>query len=164
MQQVLNQPKILLHPPTTQEDGQQVSQQHAPAKEELHIIPTPDAQGIVTNYEELYTDRSHKMSFTVLRFSETVEECQRNGLLAGIRQYVMDERDAVWLEQWNREARGEGTSSSGTEASTEDKPVMSEDQFELVMGFFEKFASDHLPLLHAVCPLILSLQLSDSTI
>lgn len=142
MQQVLNRPKA----PASQENQQQSLQ---PPSNEANFIPTPDAKGVVANYEELYPPNTFDMSFTILRFSESVEECQKNGLATN-RQYVLDERDAIWLEQWNREAKGEGTSTSSKDAS-EEKPVMSEDQFELVMGFFEKFASDHLPLLHAVC-------------
>jgi len=96
------------------------------------------------------------MPYAILKFSETVEECQRWGL-AG-RSYVMDERDAAWLEQWNQLARGEGTSSGSTRRSKlraseneeEPLPVIDEDRFELCMGFLEKYASEHYPFLHLV--------------
>jgi enhancer of polycomb-like protein len=96
------------------------------------------------------------MSYAILKFSETVEECQRYGL-AG-RAYVMDERDATWLEQWNQLARGEGTSSGSTRRSmlkaseNEDEPlpVIDEDWFELCMGLLEKYASEQYPFLHLV--------------
>ena len=96
------------------------------------------------------------MPYAILKFSETVEECQRYGL-AG-RSYVMDERDAAWLEQWNQLARGEGTSSGSTRRSmlkaseNEDEllPVIDEDWFELSMGLLEKYASEHYPFLHLV--------------
>ena len=96
------------------------------------------------------------MPYAILKFSDTVEECQTYGL-AG-RSYVMDERDAAWLEQWNQLARGEGTSSGSTRRSklkaseNEDEPlpVIEEDWFELCMGLFEKYSLEHYPFLHLV--------------
>jgi hypothetical protein len=131
----------------------------APPPPEANIIPTPDAQGVVDNYNELYPPKSHEMSYAILKFSDTLEECHKYGL-AG-RSYTMDERDAAWLEKWNQQARGEGTSTGPTRRSrgkasteTEETPsiAMDEDWFELVMGMFEKFSSEHFPFLHVVSP------------
>ena len=126
------------------------------------FIPTPDAQGVVANYEDLYPKRKLK-ALSIQRFSDSPEESIRWGLQP--KSYTMDERDAAWLEQHNQQARGEGTSTSGG-ASAQASPrrsskkgkepedfspiVMTEDEFELVMGLFEKYTSDHLPYLHLV--------------
>lgn len=97
------------------------------------------------------------MSYAILKFSDTVEESHKYGL-AG-RSYTMDERDATWLERWNQQARGEGTSTGSTRRSrtksnndTEEAPmqVIDEDWFELVMGMFEKISTEHFPFLHVV--------------
>ena len=125
------------------------------------FIPTPDAQGIVANYEDMYPKRKFK-ALSIQRFSDTPEESIRWGLQP--KSYTMDERDATWLEQHNQQARGEGTSASGGSAQTSPRRsskkgkepedfspiVMTEDEFELVMGLFEKYTSDHLPYLHLV--------------
>ena len=98
--------------------------------------------------------------------------------LNGGYAYFMDERDVGWVERNNKEARGEGTSASGSvrSPSVETSPqrrgrsakgkgkevehvngygeypavVMDEDEFELTMGLFEKFADDKFPGLHVV--------------
>lgn len=78
----------------------------------------------------------------------------------------MDERDKEWLDKNNEEARGEGTSAQGAVLSTTrsgrsarkgKEPVegpqavaMSEDEFELVMGLFEKVTHEKTPFLHHV--------------
>ena len=126
------------------------------------FIPTPDAQGVVANYEDMYPKRTLK-ALSIQRFSDTPEESMRWGLQP--KSYTMDERDAAWLEQHNQQARGEGTSASGS-GSAQTSPrrsskkgkepedfspiAMTEDEFELVMGLFEKYTSDHLPYLHLV--------------
>lgn len=124
------------------------------------MIPTPDAQGLVTNYDDLYPTKDWEMSYAILKFSETVEECRRYGLAN--RSYTMDERDAAWLEQWNQLARGEGTSSGSTRKSKAKVPegaeeeqlvVIEEDWFELCMGLLENFSTMHFPYLHIVCSL-----------
>ena len=83
----------------------------------------------------------------------------------------MDERDKEWLDKNNEEARGEGTSAqgalsasgSGTRSSQRsakakgkapDVPQeigMSADEFELVMGLFEKVTHEKTEFLHHVC-------------
>jgi enhancer of polycomb-like protein len=126
------------------------------------FIPTPDAQGIVANYEDMYPKCKIK-ALSIQRFSDSPEESIRWGLQP--KSYTMDERDASWLEQHNQHARGEGTSTSGG-GSAQTSPrrsskkgkepedfspiAMTEDEFELVMGLFEKYTSDHLPYLHLV--------------
>jgi enhancer of polycomb-like protein len=82
----------------------------------------------------------------------------------------MDERDKEWLDKNNEEARGEGTSAqgavstSGTTTRTSQRSakakgkepdvaqpiVISEDEFELVMGLFEKVTHEKTEFLHHV--------------
>lgn len=81
----------------------------------------------------------------------------------------MDERDKEWLDKNNEEARGEGTSAQGAvstsglrtsarsakakgkEPESTQPVVISEDEFELVMGVFEKVTHDRTEFLHHVC-------------
>ncbi|CAG8546714.1 15240_t:CDS:2, partial [Acaulospora colombiana] len=146
--------------PSTGDAATQTASATLQPPQEAHFIPTPDAQGVVGNYDDLYVPNSHEMPYAILMFSDTVEECRTYGL-AG-RSYTMDEQDAAWLEKWNKQARGEGTSYSTTrrsrnkasEAEEEPQLVITEDWFELCMGMFEKFASEHYPYLHvdSSCP------------
>jgi enhancer of polycomb-like protein len=84
----------------------------------------------------------------------------------------MDERDQEWLEKNNEEARGEGTSAQGSvsaagtstrsgswlrsakakgkEPDVSQPLPMSEDEFELVMGLFEKITHEKTAYLHHV--------------
>jgi enhancer of polycomb-like protein len=80
----------------------------------------------------------------------------------------MDERDKEWLDKNNEEARGEGTSAqgalsiSGTRTSARSAKakgkepesfspvIISEDEFELVIGIFEKVTHDRTEFLHHV--------------
>jgi hypothetical protein len=80
----------------------------------------------------------------------------------------MDERDNEWLEKNNEEARGEGTSAQGAvslspgssrsraakaKGKEPDVPApiaMNEDEFELVMGIFEKATHEKTEFLHHV--------------
>jgi len=83
----------------------------------------------------------------------------------------MDERDKEWLDKNNEEARGEGTSAQGAfstagtttrsgparSAKAKGKepdvaqPVpISEDEFELVTGLFEKATHEKTEFLHHV--------------
>ncbi|KZS93199.1 hypothetical protein SISNIDRAFT_486115 [Sistotremastrum niveocremeum HHB9708] len=131
-------------------------------------IPTPDAAGVINNYEELYRPDRWVDPTTYLRFSELSDETVTDGLLAGYT-YVMDERDLDWLKRNNQEARGEGTSAqaafmsspagtttrAGRSAKARGKdpessqPLgMNQDEFELVMGIFEKATDEKFPFLH----------------
>ena len=80
----------------------------------------------------------------------------------------MDERDKEWLDRNNEEARGEGTSAQGAVSPStgrtstrsakakgkepeEAQPIiMNEDEFELVMGLFEKITQEKTEFLHHV--------------
>ncbi|KAF8585798.1 hypothetical protein K439DRAFT_1632364 [Ramaria rubella] len=87
-------------------------------------IPTPDAAGLVEDYESLYQAGKYKQPTTHLRFSESVEESIQWGLTDGFT-YFLDERDAEWIKKNNQEARGEGTSSSASAGLSEASPITS---------------------------------------
>jgi enhancer of polycomb-like protein len=134
-------------------------------------IPTPDSTGIVDNYEELYKPNRWEDPATYIRSSETVEECCENAL-ANQFTYYMDERDKEWLDKNNEEARGEGTSAQGAlstpgtttrsglssrsakargkEPEVTQPVVVSEEEFELVMGLFERVTHEKTEYLHHV--------------
>ena len=83
----------------------------------------------------------------------------------------MDERDKEWMDRNNEEARGEGTSvqgavstsgvatrscpqrsakARGKEPESVQAVAITEDEFELVMGIFEKVTHDKTEFLHHV--------------
>ncbi|TDL23130.1 hypothetical protein BD410DRAFT_721524 [Rickenella mellea] len=132
------------------------------------FIPVPDAAGVVENYAELYPPNKWTDPATYLKFSYTVDDCISYAIADGFT-YYMDERDQEWLEKNNQEARGEGTSAQaaaaasgtttrsgafrGAKAKGKEPDVnaaveLAEDQFELVMGVFEKVTHDNTPFLH----------------
>lgn len=126
------------------------------------FIPTPDSTGVVDNYDELYLSNKWKDPTTYTVTSATVEESIINGLGNGFT-YYMDERDKEWLDKNNEEARGEGTSAQGAvsgtrtsrsakgkgkEPETPQSVIVSEDEFELVMGVFEKVTHERTEYLH----------------
>lgn len=129
------------------------------------FIPTPDSTGVVDNYEEFYPHNRWKDPATYVCSSLSVEEHIVDGLAGGFT-YYMDERDKEWLDKNNEEARGEGTSvqgavsASGTRTSARSAKakgkepdvsqpvVISEDEFELVMGIYEKVTSEKYEYLH----------------
>jgi len=132
------------------------------------FIPVPDSTGVVDHYEELYHQGRWKDPATYTRSSETVEESTSSALANGF-SYYMDERDKEWLDKSNEEARGEGTSAQGAFStpgtSTRSGPArsakakgkepevpqpiaISEDEFELVMGLFEKVTHEKTEFLH----------------
>ena len=127
-------------------------------------IPTPDSTGVVANYEELYPPNKWKDPTTYIYSSLTTEDACESGLANGFT-YFMDERDKEWLDKNNELARGEGTSAQGALSATgtrtsarsakakgkepESTPVViSEDEFELVMGLFEKTTHEKTEFLH----------------
>lgn len=57
-------------------------------------IPTPDATGLVANYQDFYKHNIYTDPSAHIRFGDTVEETM------GIA-YTMDEEDADWLESHN---------------------------------------------------------------
>lgn len=138
------------------------------AENSTAYIPVPDAAGVVENYEELYPTGRWTEPHGFVKFSYTIDEWMPAALVDGFT-YVMDERDAEWLDKNNQEARGEGTSSQaassgtttrgnlhrsakakGKEAEASTPITMTEGDFELVMGLFEKVTHDNTPFLHVV--------------
>ena len=138
-------------------------------KQQDAYIPTPDNAGLVEDYESLYPPNRWHDPVSFLKTSETIEETTHDSLAHGFT-YFMDERDKEWLDKNNEEARGEGTSAqgavstSGTATRTSQRSakakgkepdvaqpvVISEDEFELVMGLFEKVTHEKTEFLHHV--------------
>ncbi|KAL1747981.1 enhancer of polycomb-like-domain-containing protein [Schizophyllum fasciatum] len=126
------------------------------------FIPIPDNTGSVNNYDELYPPGKWRDPITKLATSITVEEAINDSIVDGFT-YYLDERDKEWLDRNNEEARGEGTSAQGA-ISTRHTPrsakakgkepdhpqavLISEDEFELIMGVFEKATHDKTEYLH----------------
>ncbi|KIJ67208.1 hypothetical protein HYDPIDRAFT_25680 [Hydnomerulius pinastri MD-312] len=131
-------------------------------------IPTPDSTGLIDNYEELYPPDRYVQPDSYIRSSETVEEACSSALIDAFT-YFMDERDKDWLDRNNEEARGEGTSAQGAlsangttarsgpgrsakakgkEPESAQAVAITEDEFELVMGVFEKVTHDKTEFLH----------------
>lgn len=141
-------------------------------------IPTPDSTGIVDNYDELYPSHRWKEPATYLCTSTTVEEACTNAIASGFT-YYMDERDKDWLDKNNEEARGEGTSAQGAisasgtrtsarsakakgkEPEVSQPVVITEDEFELVMGLFEKVTHEKTEYLHHVGQACIKVAISD---
>ncbi|THV08426.1 hypothetical protein K435DRAFT_824921 [Dendrothele bispora CBS 962.96] len=128
------------------------------------FIPIPDSAGRVDNYEEFYPPNRWKDPISYVMSSLTVEESSSAALANGFT-YYMDERDKEWLDKNNEEARGEGTSVQGAVSTSSTRTsarsakakgkepeaqsvVMNEDEFELVMGLFEKLAHENTEFLH----------------
>ena len=131
-------------------------------------IPIPDSAGVVDNYEQFYPTDRWKDPHSYVCTSSTVEDCIVNGLANGFT-YYMDERDKEWLDKNNEEARGEGTSAQGAVSASstrtsarsakakgkEPEPsqpaMITEDEFELIMGILEKVTHERTEYLHHVC-------------
>jgi enhancer of polycomb-like protein len=123
----------------------------------------------VEDYESLYPPNRWRDPVSYVKTSETTEETTQDALAHGFT-YFMDERDKEWFDKNNEEARGEGTSAqgavsaSGTTTRTSQRSakakgkepdvvqpvVISEDEFELVMGLFEKVTHEKTEFLHHV--------------
>lgn len=101
-----------------------------------------------------------------LASSTTTEEACSSALAEGFTYYI-DERDKEWLDRNNEEARGEGTSMQGSVSSTtrtsarsakgkgkepeaSQALIITEDEFELVMGLYEKVTHEKTEYLHHV--------------
>ncbi|KAI0057206.1 hypothetical protein BV25DRAFT_1812676 [Artomyces pyxidatus] len=130
-------------------------------------IPIPDSTGVVEDYERWYAADRWRDPISYIKTSETVEEAVSDSLANGFT-YYMDERDKEWLDKNNEEARGEGTSAQGAlstpgtttrlsqrsskakgkEPDTLQPVTLSEDEFELVMGLFEKVTHEKTEFLH----------------
>ncbi|EAU81386.1 hypothetical protein CC1G_05216 [Coprinopsis cinerea okayama7 len=136
------------------------------AEEKAAFIPTPDSTGVVPNADEFYPPNRWRDPATYVATSTTVDEAVRDGIAGGFT-YYMDERDKEWLDRNNEEARGEGTSAQGAvssptstrtsarsakakgkEPDLNQPTTISEDEFELVMGLFEKITHDKTEFLH----------------
>ncbi|KAI0037147.1 enhancer of polycomb-like-domain-containing protein [Vararia minispora EC-137] len=131
-------------------------------------IPIPDNTGLVDDYERFYPAATWTDPSSFVKTSATAEEAVSAALIDGFT-YYMDERDKEWLDKNNEEARGEGTSvqgavsAAGTRTSQRSAKArgkepehsritpITEDEFELVMGIFEKVTHDMAPFLHH-CP------------
>lgn len=129
-------------------------------------IPTPDATGLVQNWEPLYP-KVFTDPHALIRFSDTVEDC------IGV-PYTMDEEDEDWLLQYNSsdEVRKRSSQSNQSPSAADsgsrnrnsprksDKSradpsaetgLLSEDDFEMIMDHFEVVAEERVPMLHLVC-------------
>ncbi|KAK1224970.1 Enhancer of polycomb-like protein 1 [Marasmius sp. AFHP31] len=127
------------------------------------FIPIPDSTGLVDDHEKLYPPNRYRDPVGYVQSTSTVEDLT-DASLAGGFIYLMDERDAEWLTKNNEEARGEGTSaqgavsgsrpssrgtkSKGKEPDSPQPVAITEDQFELVMGLFEKVTHEKTEFLH----------------
>ncbi|KAE9405736.1 hypothetical protein BT96DRAFT_316208 [Gymnopus androsaceus JB14] len=129
------------------------------------FIPIPEAAGVADNYESLYPTERWKDPVSYVQSTAVIDEYTSAALADGCT-YYMDERDKEWFDHNNEEARGEGTSAQGsvsasisrtTARSAKSKGkepeeahsiLMSEDEFELVMGLFEKITQEKTEFLH----------------
>ncbi|KAK9898295.1 hypothetical protein P389DRAFT_31800 [Cystobasidium minutum MCA 4210] len=86
----------------------------------LTHIPTPDATGVVADWERLYPHNAYVDPHGYIRFSATVEETM------GI-PYTMDEEDEDWLEDYNLAAkdRGQDVHMGNGDDADENKPPAS---------------------------------------
>lgn len=142
-----------------------------PAEAPAAFIPIPENNGVVDNYDQLYQANRWTDPVSYVCSSTTADEYIINGISDGFT-YYMDERDQPWLEKNNEEARGEGTSAQGAVSGTPTRLVRSakskgkepdlsqpvvitEDEFELVMGIFEYVTHEKTEYLHHVCYFVL---------
>ncbi|KAF9261973.1 hypothetical protein L218DRAFT_470467 [Marasmius fiardii PR-910] len=127
------------------------------------FIPVPDSTGLADNHEQLYPPNKYMDPTAYIQSTYTVEDLFDASLTNGF-SYLMDERDMEWLTKNNEEARGEGTSAQGAvsgirvssrsakakgkEPDAAQPVVISEDEFELVMGLYEKVTHEKTEFLH----------------
>ncbi|KIK61927.1 hypothetical protein GYMLUDRAFT_559643 [Collybiopsis luxurians FD-317 M1] len=134
-------------------------------EKEAAFIPIPEHSGIAENYSTLYPADRWKDPVSYVQSSAVIDEYVAAALADGCT-YYMDERDKEWLDRNNEEARGEGTSAQGAVSPStgrtstrsakvkgkepeEAQPIiMNEDEFELVMGLFEKITQEKTEFLH----------------
>lgn len=130
-------------------------------------IPTPDADGVVQEFDTKYPPLSWHEPYSYIKFSDNVEDSVQCAL-TGNYTYLIDEGDSVWLDKNNKLARGEGSSSSpappsrgavaasrsskarGKDPELSSPFVITEDEFELIMGLLEKLTDEKCPFLHLV--------------
>ncbi|KAI0052210.1 hypothetical protein FA95DRAFT_69775 [Auriscalpium vulgare] len=125
-------------------------------------IPTPGSTSIVIEYDEWYAGIQWEDPFTLIKQSMSVEVAIDYSLSDGYT-YYMDELDRAWLLVYNEGAR-EGVDKASAAAkpggsahpsSEKDKGrareiYITKDDFELVMGWFEKAADEKTGSLHQV--------------
>ncbi|KAF7297293.1 Enhancer of polycomb-like protein [Mycena indigotica] len=116
------------------------------------FIPTPCSLSSVDNYDQLYGATQWKDPITYLQSNQTVEEACANALVDHDYTYYMDEFDKQWLDKNNKDARGEGTSSSARSSRKNKEKEsdmctpaeISEDEFEVVMSLMEKYVDQKI--------------------
>lgn len=131
------------------------------------FIPIPEAAGVADNYESLYPIERWRDPVSYVQSTAVIEEYTSAALADGCT-YYMDERDKEWFDRNNEEARGEGTSAQGSVLTSTGRAsarsakakgkepeelhpiLMSEDEFELLMGLFEKITQEKTEFLHHV--------------
>ncbi|KAF5384456.1 hypothetical protein D9757_014007 [Collybiopsis confluens] len=129
------------------------------------FIPIPEHTGLADNFSTLYPSDRWNDPVSYVQSSAVVEEYITAALADGCT-YYMDERDKEWLDRNNEEARGEGTSAQGAVSPSTGRTTtrsakakgkepedvqalfMTEDEYELVMGLFEKITQEKTEFLH----------------
>ena len=119
------------------------------ANNEIAFIPVPDATGLVDHYEDLYKPERWQDPATYIRTVtfQGIDEVCDNALVDQFT-YYLDERDTDWLDRTNEFVRGEGGTQSVPRQVEGQDPgsfyglEISPDEFELVMGLYEKVTQE----------------------
>jgi enhancer of polycomb-like protein len=140
-------------------------------------IPTPDASRQAKEADSFYSVQPKWIRpEQLIRSSETVEQLSHGW---GGLNYVMDERDEVWLNEFNSKeegtsgvkqepnvngAHGNNAKSAKSRGKEKDKEgtgalKISEDVFEYVMGMLELWTEKNVPMLHTVSHLLCTFDL-----
>ncbi|KAJ7931947.1 hypothetical protein B0H13DRAFT_1857366 [Mycena leptocephala] len=111
-------------------------------------IPIPGSIQLVENYAELYPSNRWMDTKTYLESAQTISEACSAALFDHDYTYFMDEADKTWLDNTNYQCRVEEQIAQETPSAETDeifiRVSISEDEFELVMGFFEILAGPKL--------------------
>ncbi|KAJ7842119.1 hypothetical protein B0H14DRAFT_2586523 [Mycena olivaceomarginata] len=104
-------------------------------------IPIPGSVRLVKNYVELYPSNRWVDTATYLHSTQTISESCSAALLNHDYTYYMDESDKMWLDNTNYQCSvEERIAQESRSADTQEicgRLLISEDEFELVMGLFE---------------------------
>ena len=130
------------------------------ASAQKYHIPTPKSVEVLSQsqYNEQYPSNAYSDPVTYVRFSDTVEYCNRGS------PYCMDEDDKGWLDKRNEKAQDNLANALKEIASDAGRPdsaqieallikdpskyrFISEDEFETIMYVFERTTCDRHPLL-----------------